>query len=110
MDSYNKVLELFSVARAEFGETLSSFELMDNVAVTHVENQLRHACPIANVYPFYVLIELASSQPSAEKHMESVLEKALGDSVIVDAATTSLASSMNVSNRFLPQSTSKIIS
>lgn len=97
MDSYDNVLKLFSIARAEFGETLSSFELMDNITVTYVERNLQLQCPIANSYQFYVLIELASSQPNVSQHMENVLEKALEDSVIADATTTDQTSSINVS-------------
>ncbi|XP_025193263.1 D-2-hydroxyglutarate dehydrogenase, mitochondrial-like [Melanaphis sacchari] len=88
LDSYDKVLELFSIARAEFGETLSSFELIDNTAMTSVENKLHLSCPITNVHPFYILIELASSQPTVGKHMENILEKVLNDSIISDATTT----------------------
>ncbi|KAE9542757.1 hypothetical protein AGLY_002668 [Aphis glycines] len=94
LDSYDKVLKLFSIARAEFGETLSSFELLDNTTVTFVESKLHLSCPIANVHPFYVLIELASSQPTIGQNMENVLEKALGDSVISDATTTDQMSSI----------------
>jgi len=96
LDSYDKVLKLFSIARAEFGETLSSFELLDNTAVTFVESKLHLSCPITNVHPFYVLIELASSQPTVGQHLENVLEKALGDSVISDATTTDQMSSIQV--------------
>lgn len=97
LDSYDKVLKLFSIARADFGETLSSFELMDNTTVTYVENNLHHPCPITNVHPFYVLIELASSQPTLSQNMEKVLTKALEDSVIADATTTDQMSNINVS-------------
>lgn len=97
LDSYDKVLKLFSVARAEFGETLSSFELMDSATVTCVENNLGLPCPVANVHPFYALVELASSRPAAGRHMENVLAKALDDSLIVDAATTDQTSGINVS-------------
>jgi len=96
LDGYDKVLKLFSIARAEFGETLSSFELLDNTAVTYVESKLHLPCPITNVHPFYVLIELSSSQPTVGQHMENVLEKALGDSVISDATTTDQMSSIHV--------------
>lgn len=96
LDSYDQVLKLFSTARTEFGETLSSFELMDNAIVTHVEDKLRLSCPVANTHPFYVLIELASSQPTVGRHMENVLAKALDDLVIADATTTDQMSSMNV--------------
>jgi len=75
LDSYDKVLKLFSIARAEFGETLSSFEFLDNTSVTFVESKLHLSCPITNVHPFYVLIELASSQPTVGQHLENVLEK-----------------------------------
>lgn len=90
------MLKLFSVARAEFGETLSSFELMDNTTVTYVENKLRLPCPIANVHPFYVLIELASSQSTIGQNMEKVLAKALDESVITDATITDQTSGINV--------------
>lgn len=69
---------------------------MDNTAVTFVESKLHLVCPIANVHPFYVLIELASSQPTISQNMENVLEKALGDSVISDATMTDQMSSIQV--------------
>lgn len=97
LDSYDKVLKLFSIARSEFGETLSSFELMDNTTVTCVERNLKLQCPIDNSHQFYVIIELASSRPDIGQLMENVLEKALEDSVIADATTSDQTSNINVS-------------
>jgi len=97
------VLKLFAVARAEFGETLSSFELMDNATVTHVENKLRLPCPIANVHPFYALVELASSQSFVGQHAENVLAKALDGSIIADATITDQTSGVNVSANHKPE-------
>ncbi|XP_050422822.1 D-2-hydroxyglutarate dehydrogenase, mitochondrial-like [Adelges cooleyi] len=95
LDSYEKVLKLFSIARQEFAETLSSFELMDNTTITAVEDNLKLGCPIANVHPFYVLIELATSQPNLNRHLENILEKALDDSIITDATTADQTSTIN---------------
>ncbi|XP_050548827.1 D-2-hydroxyglutarate dehydrogenase, mitochondrial-like isoform X2 [Daktulosphaira vitifoliae] len=95
LDSYKNVLKLFSIAREEFSETLSSFEIMDNTIVTAVEKNLKLNCPIQNVHPFYVLIELATSRPNVEQHLTNVLEKALYESIISDATTTDKMSSIN---------------
>lgn len=91
------MLELFATARAEFGETLSSFELMDNATVTSVENNLGLPCPIGNRYPFYAVVELASSRPTVGQHAEHVLAEALDRATIADATTADRPSSIDVS-------------
>jgi D-lactate dehydrogenase (cytochrome) len=71
------VMALFAHARAASGDQLTAFELIPRIGL---EMAMRHVAgvtdPLERVYPFYVLLELASS--SAEAQLADVLEALLG--------------------------------
>ncbi|MGE0222817.1 MAG: FAD-binding oxidoreductase [Acetobacteraceae bacterium] len=82
-------LELFARFQAHDAASISAFELMSGLGTDFV---LKHipgaALPLANPAPFYTLVELATPRPNAglRAAMEEVLEQALGDGIVQDAA------------------------
>jgi FAD/FMN-containing dehydrogenase len=87
--SPDAALELFTRFQAHDAASVSAFELMSGLGMSFV---LRHipgaALPLADPAPFYVLVELASPRPDAglRAMLEEVLETALGDEIVLDAA------------------------
>lgn len=84
-----KALELFGLATDRCGTALTGFELMPRIGI---EFTLAHfpdnRDPLEEPHPWYVLIDVSSgqSQESARIMMESVLEAALEEDLIDDAA------------------------
>ncbi|HLI67111.1 MAG TPA: FAD-binding oxidoreductase [Caulobacteraceae bacterium] len=81
-------IALLARAKAESGGALEAFELMGRLGIDLV---LRHIGdrrdPLADVHPWYVLIEIASGEPgAAEAAMERLLAAALEADLIQDAA------------------------
>ncbi len=81
-------LKLFELASGLCGTALTGFELMANMVmgftVKHTEGARD---PLGNQHNWYVLIDISSSdsEETAERMMQSVLEKAFEDGVIEDA-------------------------
>ncbi|MFN8626459.1 MAG: FAD-binding oxidoreductase [Candidatus Binatia bacterium] len=88
VDSPAGALALLSDARERFGERLSSFELFSDFCLDLV---LRHfadgRAPLRARHPFYVLIELTDSHPSADVRtaLEDGLAAALAAALVRDA-------------------------
>jgi FAD/FMN-containing dehydrogenase len=82
-------LSLFTRFQAHDAASISAFELMSGLGMSFV---LRHipgaVLPLAEPAPFYALVELASPRPGAglRAMLEGVLETALGDEIVLDAA------------------------
>jgi FAD/FMN-containing dehydrogenase len=82
-------LSLFTRFQAHDAASISAFELMSGLGMSFV---LKHipgtVLPLESPAPFYVLVELASPRPDAGLRgmLESVLEQALGDGIVQDAA------------------------
>jgi FAD/FMN-containing dehydrogenase len=82
-------LTLFTRFQAHDAASISAFELMSGLGMSFV---LRHipgaTLPLEGAAPFYVLVELASPRPEAglRAMLETILEDALGDDTILDAA------------------------
>jgi FAD/FMN-containing dehydrogenase len=82
-------LALFTRFQATDAASISAFELMSGLGMSFV---LRHipgaVLPLAQAAPFYVLVELATPRPNAglRAMMEEILEAALGEELILDAA------------------------
>lgn len=82
-------LELFARFQAHDAAAISAFELMSGpgtaLVLKHIEGT---TLPLSAPAPFYVLVELATPRPDAglDDALEQVLEDALGDGVITDAA------------------------
>ncbi len=100
MNTPQDAVELFKRCNDAAASALTAFELM---AYNPIDFTLRNypevRNPLGNIYPWQVLMEVSStrSQDDAEEIMQSVLEKAFAESVIVDA---SLASSISQQNEF----------
>lgn len=78
-------MSFFSLIRKEFAGSLSSFELMDSVAITSVQKNIGLKCPIDDNLEFYVLLELSADNNFINTTIQEVLEQALAEEIIVDA-------------------------
>ncbi|EMD82701.1 D-2-hydroxyglutarate dehydrogenase [Pacificimonas flava] len=80
-------LTLLTRMQAETGGVIDSFELVPRIAIDLVTQHVPGTRdPFAQSYPWYVLIELTSSQPGAElpEILERALVAALEDGTIAD--------------------------
>jgi D-lactate dehydrogenase (cytochrome) len=88
VQSPEKALALLDRARDACGERLTGFELFSDFCLSLV---LKHfegaAAPFPGGFAYYVLLELSDTQPGegAKALVESVLEDALGEGLILDA-------------------------
>lgn len=98
LQSPEHALELFSKASSFAGQTLTTFELM---AKTPLEFTLEHSenvrNPLSKLHPWHVLCEISSnrSQQDADETLQAILENALADNIIDDAALSSSLSQVN---------------
>jgi FAD/FMN-containing dehydrogenase len=82
-------LSLFVRFQAHDAASISAFELMSGLGMSFVLKHIPGAVlPLQSPAPFYVLVELASPRPNAGLRgmLESVLEQALEDGIVQDAA------------------------
>jgi FAD/FMN-containing dehydrogenase len=82
-------LSLFVRFQAHDAASISAFELMSGLGMSFVIKHIPGAVlPLESPAPFYVLVELASPRPSAGLRgmLESVLEQALENGIVQDAA------------------------
>jgi D-lactate dehydrogenase (cytochrome) len=81
-----EALKLLSLSQNEAAGTLTSFELLSEIAV---DFSIRHGIdvrdPLAEKHPWYVLMELSSPRDDARTTLEAILSKALEDEIIEDA-------------------------
>ena len=79
-------LKLLSISQAEAAGTLTSFELLSDVAV---DFSIRHGIdvrdPLQSKHRWYVLMELSSPRDDARATLEAILAKAMEDGVVDDA-------------------------
>ncbi|HEY3890485.1 MAG TPA: FAD-binding oxidoreductase [Bradyrhizobium sp.] len=79
-------LTLLAISQNEAAGSLTSFELLSDVAV---DFSVRHGIdirnPLAGGHPWYVLMELSSSRDDARAALESILAQGLDDGVVADA-------------------------
>ncbi|XP_022183515.1 D-2-hydroxyglutarate dehydrogenase, mitochondrial-like [Myzus persicae] len=85
LESFDKVLSFFSLVRKEFSNSLSSFELMNSVAIKSVQKNIGIKCPINDSLKFYVLVELSGDNNYISHSIQEFLEKALDEEIILDA-------------------------
>ncbi|WP_024508204.1 FAD-binding oxidoreductase [Bradyrhizobium sp. ARR65] len=80
-----QALKLLSLSQNEAAGTLTSFELLADIAV---DFSIRHGIdvrdPLSSKHPWYVLMELSSPRDDARATLESILAKALEDEIIDD--------------------------
>jgi D-lactate dehydrogenase (cytochrome) len=81
-----EALKLLSLSQNEAAGTLTSFELLSEIAV---DFSIRHSIdvrdPLVEKHPWYVLMELSSPRDDARATLEAILGKALEDEIIDDA-------------------------
>jgi FAD/FMN-containing dehydrogenase len=85
-------LTLFARVQTQDPAAISAFELMSGLGTSFVLRHIEGATlPLAAPAPFYVLVELATPRAGAglRDALEQLLETALGDGVITDAAIAS---------------------
>lgn len=100
LSSIEDVAGLFSLASIIAGKKLTAFEILPQIAVDIVLKHVPTARdPLDMSYPWYVLLELSSSQSTGEAYdlTESILEEALQNSYVEDGA---LAASLSQSQDF----------
>ncbi len=88
VNSPTGALELLGRAQQLVGRSLTTFELLPEIAIATVVRFVASARrPLETPYPWYVLVEISSerSQSDAEAAMELVLEDALEHGTVVDA-------------------------
>jgi FAD/FMN-containing dehydrogenase len=84
-----EALTLFTRFQAYDAASISAFELMSGLGMSFVLKHIQGASmPVETPAAFYVLVELASPRPGAglRAMMEQVLETALEDGTVLDAA------------------------
>ena len=89
VDSVKDALELFARVQAHDAAAISAFELMSGLGTSFVLKHIPNAVlPLEKPAPFYALVELATPRLNAglRASLESVLEAALNDGVVRDAA------------------------
>ena len=89
VDTPEAALSLFVRFQAHDAASISAFELMSGLGMSFVLKHIPGAVlPLDQPAPFYVLVELASPRPQAglRDMLESVLEQALEEGIVQDAA------------------------
>lgn len=89
VDGPEAALTLFTRFQAHDAASISAFELMSGLGMSFVLKHIPGAVlPLAEPAPFYVLVELATPRPQAglRDMLEQVLEQALEDGIVLDAA------------------------
>jgi FAD/FMN-containing dehydrogenase len=81
-----QALKLLAISQAEAAGTLTSFELLSDIAV---DFSVRHGIdvrdPLADKHRWYVLMELSSPRDDARATLEAILAKGLDDGIVDDA-------------------------
>jgi FAD/FMN-containing dehydrogenase len=79
-------LRLLEISRDEAAGSLTSFELLADIAV---DFSVRHGIdvrhPLRNRHPWYVLMELSSSRDDARDALEGILTRGMEDGIVDDA-------------------------
>lgn len=81
-----QALKLLSISQSEAAGSLTSFELLADIAV---DFSIRHSIdvrdPLAGKHTWYVLMELSSSRDDARDALESILGKGMEEGIVDDA-------------------------
>jgi len=79
-------LKLLSIAQAEAAGSLTSFELLAEIAVGFsIRYGIDIRDPLAAKHPWYVLMELSSPRDDARATLEAILTSGLEDGIVDDA-------------------------
>lgn len=68
LDSFDSVLRFFREVQTEFGEYLSTFEMIDESSLETVVQHCNMPLPFAKAHPFYIMFELSTND---EKYLEN---------------------------------------
>ena len=86
LKSPEAALKLLSIAQGEAASSLTSFELLGDIAV---DFSIRHGIdirdPLSSKHPWYVLMELSSSRDDARDALEQILARGMEDGMVDDA-------------------------
>ena len=86
LQSPAQALKLLEISQNEAGGSLTSFELLADIAV---DFSIRHGInvrdPLTTKYPWYVLMELSSPRDDARAALEAILAKGMEDGIVDDA-------------------------
>jgi D-lactate dehydrogenase (cytochrome) len=86
LKSPEDALKLLEISRDEAAGSLTSFELLADIAV---DFSVRHGIdvrhPLAGQHPWYVLMELSSSRDDARATLEAILARGMEDGIVDDA-------------------------
>ena len=87
IEDFPSIIKFLKHIDSGLGGNMSAFEVMWKEFYEMVTNSLdEKSLPLKKNIPYYVLVEsMGSDQIKDEEHFESLLQKALEDSVIVDA-------------------------
>jgi FAD/FMN-containing dehydrogenase len=81
-----QALKLLSISQSEAAGTLTSFELLSEVAV---DFSIRHGIdirdPLSSKHPWYVLMELSSPRDDSRGTLQAILEKGMEHGIVDDA-------------------------
>lgn len=81
-----QALKLLSIAQNEAAGSLTSFELLADIAV---DFSIRHGIdirdPLTTKHPWYVLMELSSSRDDARDALEQILAQGMEEGIVDDA-------------------------
>ncbi len=79
-------LKLLSISQNEAAGTLTSFELLSDIAVDFsVLHGIDVRDPLSNKHPWYVLMELSSPRNDARAALESILAQGMEQAIVDDA-------------------------
>ncbi len=81
-----QALKLLAIAQNEAAGTLTSFELLSEIAVDFsIQHGIDIRDPLENKHPWYVLMELSSPRDDARATLEAILAKGFEDGIVDDA-------------------------
>ncbi len=79
-------LRLLEISRDEAAGSLTSFELLADIAVDFsVRHGIDVRLPLSGKHPWYVLMELSSSRDDARATLEAILARGMEDGIVDDA-------------------------
>jgi D-lactate dehydrogenase (cytochrome) len=81
-----EALKLLAISRGEAAGSLTSFELLADIAVDFsVRHGIDVRSPLADKHPWYVLMELSSPRDDASDTLEAILARGMEDGIVDDA-------------------------
>ncbi|WBL77952.1 FAD-binding oxidoreductase [Bradyrhizobium xenonodulans] len=81
-----EALKLLTIAQGEAGGTLTSFEILSEIAVDFsISHGIDVRDPLQEKHPWYVLLELSSPRDDARATLEAILTRAMEEEIIDDA-------------------------